>query len=331
MNEVSKIMGYPDFFVVGTQKSATTTLYQALSQHPAVFVPSIKEPNYFCSDISQQLLILSANDKSRLFVVENNKQLESLLKRDVLTAHVVHEDLYLDLFRAAKPGMLKGDFSVNYLYSEKAAAEIKRVCPTARIIAVLRNPVDRAYSQYAMSVMLGVEHRDFSTAIREEMAEGFQMVNINSNGYLGRGLYCKQLKRYFDEFPKEQILVIRFEDLIGKNQDTMSAICTFLGVPKMEFHLTHEFVGKEARFARINCLLTRYSIRRFLGNLLSRKFKDKLKESYYVSGVKQKMLDADRKILCDFFREDVAELEKLLGHSYSSWSACENSSRHFQR
>ncbi|ADL55312.1 sulfotransferase family protein [Gallionella capsiferriformans] len=331
MNEVPKTVGYPDFFVVGAQKSATTTLYQALSQHPAVFVPPIKEPNYFCSDISRQVLKLSATVKSRFSVVENKKQLESLLKCDVLTAHVLREDLYLDLFMAAKPGMLKGDFSVNYLYSEKAAAEIKKVCPTARIIAVLRNPVDRAYSQYAMSVMMGVENRDFSTAIREEMTEDSPMVNINSNGYLERGLYCKQLKRYFDEFPKEQILVIRFEDLIGKNQDTMSAICTFLGIPKIDFHITHEFAGKEARFARINFLLTRYSIKRFFGNWFPRKFKDKLKESYYISGVKQKMLDGDRNILCDWFREDVFELEKLLGHSYSSWSACENSSRHSQR
>lgn len=331
MNEESKTMGYPDFFVVGAQKSATTTLYQALSQHPAVFVPPIKEPNYFCSDISQQLLKLSASAQSRLFVIKNKKRLESLLKRDVLAAHVVYEDLYLDLFRAAKPGMLKGDFSVNYLYSETAASEIRRKCPDARIIAVIRNPIDRAYSQYAMSVMLGVEHRDFSTAIREEMDEGFQMVNINSKGYLGRGLYYKQLKRYFDEFPKEQILVVRSEDLLGKSQSTMSDICTFLGIPEIEFTLSHEFGGKTARFSRLNLLLMRYAIKPFFGNWLPRKLKDKLKNYYYIAGVKRKILDEDRQTLCDFFREDIAELEKLLGRSFSLWSSCENPPRHIQR
>ncbi len=127
----------PDFFVVGAAKSGTSSLHRHLEQHPAVFMPAVKEPHFFSDERPP---------------VQEVKSLRE----------------YLALFADSPLGARAGEASTSNLYSPESASRIKAFQPDAGIIMVLRNPVDRAYSQYWNQVHEGVEPLSFEEALEAE-------------------------------------------------------------------------------------------------------------------------------------------------------------------
>jgi hypothetical protein len=191
-------MTMPNFFIIGAMKSGTTALYYYLEQHPQVFMSPIKEPNFFSSRGQENA-----------------------------TDAVTDIGTYRDLFRGVSDEKAIGEASHSYLYEPRAAAEIRRQIPDAKLIAILRNPVDRAYSHFLHMVRSGKEpHDDFAQALREDgddKARTFQ-------DYVGRGLYYGQLKEYFGTFPRKQVRVFLYEDLSSMPVRTVQDAFRFLGV-----------------------------------------------------------------------------------------------------
>ena len=187
-------MTMPTFLIIGAMKSGTTALYYYLEQHPEIYMSPVKEPNFFSSR-----------------------------EQENAAGAVTHIGAYQHLFRGVSGEKAVGEASHSYLYEPGAAAEIRRYLPEAKLIAILRNPIDRAYSHFLHMVRSGTEPLDdFAQALQEEEV-GIHKERTFQD-YIGRGLYHDQLKRYFGTFPQGQVRIYLYEDLsdapISTVQDT---------------------------------------------------------------------------------------------------------------
>jgi hypothetical protein len=193
-------MTMPNFLIIGAMKSGTTALYYYLEQHPEVYMSPVKEPNFFSSQGPENAV-------------------------DAVT----HIGTYRDLFGGVSSETAIGEASHSYLYEPRAAAEIRRHIPEAKLIAILRNPIDRAYSHFLHMVRKGTEPLDdFAQALREDEVRAHRGQNFQD--YIGRGLYYNQLKRYFGTFPREQVRVYLYEDLSGAPINAVQDAFRFLEV-----------------------------------------------------------------------------------------------------
>jgi len=198
----------PDFIVIGAQRSGSTSLYRYLTQHPLVSPAAAKEVKYF-SFFHRR----SWGWYRRQFPDE------------------------------LPPGGQTGEATPYYLFHPHAARRIKERAPDARLITVLRNPVDRAYSHYFHERRRGVETLSFEEAIASEAErlageaermradESYHSLAYQHFSYQARGHYVEQLRRWFDLVPRDRLLVLRSEELYADPAGTMDAVTAFLGLP----------------------------------------------------------------------------------------------------
>ena len=197
----------PRLFVVGAPRAGTTTLYNLLSRHPDVHMAPKKEPGFF-----------HLYGQGRPWSGPGDRAGVGRLER------------YARLFRGGEGARLVGEASTVYLYSPRAAERIARCVPDPRIIAILRHPVDRAFSNFMQHVMQGRERvGDFAEALgraRGRLAAGWSPFW----DYAGMGLYGRQLRRYYDVLPASAMLVLDYDELVGDTDRTLRRICAFLGM-----------------------------------------------------------------------------------------------------
>jgi len=200
----------PDFFIVGHPKSGTTALYEALRSHPQIFMPELKEPVYFATELPRQA--------------------------HRYTAPATLEQ-YLSLFAGAAPGQLKGEASASYLWSRAAAAGIAELKPDARIVAILREPASFLRSFHLQCVQSQNEtEKDFgrALALEETRREGREIPRRSSWPqlllYSEQVRYVEQLERFHAVFPREQVLVLIYDDFRADNEGTLRKVLDFLEV-----------------------------------------------------------------------------------------------------
>jgi hypothetical protein len=192
----------PDFYIVGHHKSGTTALYEMLRRHPQIFMPRLKEPRFFATDL-------------RALVPSTPQQPDTL-------------EEYLALFDEAQPGQLTGEASPSYLRSEAAAGQIARLRPDARIIAILREPASFVRSMHLQLVQEHVERE-------QDLGRAFAAEEIERHGqpvrrYSDHVHYVEQLRRYHETFGAEQVLVLIYDDFRADNEATVREVQRFLGV-----------------------------------------------------------------------------------------------------
>lgn len=202
----------PDFFIVGQPKSGTTALYEILRRHPQIFMPTRKEPVFLASDLHQGLW---ATVPGRPRTVAE----------------------YLALFVPALPEQRLGEASTVYLWSQTAAANVARLAPAARIIAILREPASFLRSLHLQLLQNHIEtEKDFGKAIALEQSrsEGNDFPRNcrfpQALLYSERVRYVDQLRRYRVEFPVERMLVLAYEDFRNDNDAAVRKILNFLEV-----------------------------------------------------------------------------------------------------
>lgn len=194
----------PSFFLVGAQKSGTTSLFAALADHPSILKPRLKEPFYYGNDIRYA--------KGRKFYAAN--------------------------FPATKDGKFYADGSTNYLDHPLAAVRIREDVPVAKIIVILRNPVERAYSHYRMQVRNNIEELTFDQALEQEEArihEGLKKSPQHNYcyqrlGYRSRGEYSRMLPAWQSVFGSNQLLVLCAEDFFAHPMTHYHEVLRFLGL-----------------------------------------------------------------------------------------------------
>jgi len=201
----------PDFFIAGHPKSGTTALYRMLRSHPRIFMPSLKEPLFFSSDMRLR------------FPTPRSEKVPQTL------------EAYLALFADAEPDQLLGEASSSYLWSRTAARAIADAQPAARIIAVLREPASFLRSLHLQYMQIHVESQaDLRKAVALEPArrEGRHIPRRSHRPqlllYSEHVRYVEQLRRYEALFAPEQMLVIVYDDFRADNEATVRRILRFL-------------------------------------------------------------------------------------------------------
>ncbi|MBV9293439.1 MAG: sulfotransferase, partial [Frankiales bacterium] len=206
-------MALPHFLLLGAPKAGTTALHVALSSHPQVFMSTPKEPKFFLTD-----------DGVRPEARGGPGDAQTIRKQ------VWRRDDYEALFDSAPEGTLRGESTVLYLQDPRAHVRIARTLPDAKLIAVLRDPVDRAHSNWTHLRSAGLEpEADFVRACDLEErrhADGWAPFWR----YLALGRYGGQLEHLFSVFPREQVLVLFYRDLREQPDLTLDAVCRFLGI-----------------------------------------------------------------------------------------------------
>jgi hypothetical protein len=193
----------PDFLIGGAPRAGTTWLYALLDRHPSIYMakPLKPEPKFFLVDALYR------------------KGLEYYART---------------WFDAAGDAPLAGEKSTDYLESAPAAERIARDLPRAKLIFILREPVDRAYSNFLWSTMNGLETEDFATALRLEAQRERELTErlryARPYSYFSRGLYADLLAPYFERVPHDQILVLKFEDIVAAPHALAERLHRFLAV-----------------------------------------------------------------------------------------------------
>ncbi len=214
----SPIRKAPDFIIIGGQKCGTTALFQYLKEHPNVKPAYCKELYFFDNNFSKGINWYKSHFP------------------------LIAENYFCRLFH--KINKITGEATPNYMFHPHAAKRIFKICPNAKLIVLLRNPIDRTYSQYQHNVRFGHEELTFEEALEKEedriaketkkLIENKISISINRQkySYTSRGLYADQLKVWFKYFNNEQILIIKSEDLFENPPETYSKILSFLELPE---------------------------------------------------------------------------------------------------
>jgi hypothetical protein len=307
MEEVT--VALPDFLVAGVPKAGTTALHAALSRHPGLFMSPIKEPKFFLTDGPPP---------------SKGGPGDALTYRE----HVWQRDRYELLFDAAPPGALRGESTPLYLYDRSAMHRIRQLIPETKLIVVLRDPVERAHSNWTHLWSAGLEPiGDFVRACEEEdrrIAAGW----ASFWHYTRLGQYGQQLDYAFSLFPRESVLVLRYWRLVDEPAATLDRICAFLGVqtgilteiPREnvtahpERTLAHRAVSLGMRTGdTVGRLLPGDAVKRPMQRL--ERFLQRGNRERQPLGWQQ------RQALLPKFEDDIKLLEKVLGEDFGGWLA----------
>jgi hypothetical protein len=280
----------PNFFVIGAPKSGTTALHGALIQHPDIFMPTLKEPHFFST----------RPDGPRRPPTRRPRR----VRKDV---RITEPGEYLALFARADAHRAIGEASVNYLRSPVAPARIRKDVPHAKIVAVLRHPVERAHSSYWFSVTRGLERApSFEQALAQEWSNTRPVWWLTHYRF---GLYHAQLSAYFALFPREQIRIYLYEDWRHRPEETLRDLFGFLDVDP-DFHpaVPDVVVTRAPRSRRLHRLAQTV----WLPGLDGFNLRHNLAAPPAMHPDTWLALHAD-------YRDDITQLQTLIGRDLSHW------------
>jgi len=293
----------PNFLLIGAPKSGTTALYAYLSQHPQIYLSPEKEPHFFGFE-NESL------DFKGPGVTMNASTVTSL------------ED-YKELFSGVNDEIAIGEASALYLYLPTAPIGIRKYIPDAKLIAILRNPIDRAYASFTHLLRDNREPLlDFSEALKAEPER------IRDNwGFLWRytdiGFYGAQLERYYQLFPLNNLKVVLYDDFRESPLGTIQEIFGFLNVDSdfcPDMSIRHNVSGVPKNRILHQFINENNPVKSLLKPLLPRAIREKT-----ISNIKNKNLikpslsSLIREELSEVFRADIDKLQDLLQRDLSHW------------
>ena len=287
-----------DFLIVGAYKSGTTSLYKALASHPDIDMASIQEPNYFARPPEP-------SPPPRGYMESNGYR----------RPRAFSPDEYEALFPPRRQGHLRGDCSPEYMRNPHAVGRIAASVPGVRVIALLRNPIERALSDYSMFVRDGLETATFSEAIRRPQSDRLL------DHYVYTGYYGQQLQRYYDALPPESIRVVLFEDFIA-DRAPLATLLGWLGAEDLSDELdsdVHNASGRPRNRAVAGAYVLRRKSRKVLKPMVPAGLQQRV-DTLLASGLeKLSMSQDDRDYLRDLYSDDVAQLSGLVGRDLNGW------------
>lgn len=299
----------PDFIIIGAGKSGTTSLDNYLKQHPELFFSRVKEPNFFAYDnISTDTL-----DK---YVLRHYKQ------------SITNLTDYQNLFKDARKDQLKGETSNTYLVVEQAAERIKHYVPDAKLIAILRQPTERLYSRY---LHLARDNRLPSNNFEDVLDRS--SIWWQRNDLVKEGFYYKNLSRFYDMFPAENIRVYLNDDLKKDSNLLMKDIFEFLGVAPLEA------VNDSVKYNKSGLIKNKFydktlghnsifksMVKKMAPTSLYSRVKDNIWLQKVVNDLRNRNLEQPKldktlhdRITREIYQEDITQLAKLINRDLSHW------------
>jgi hypothetical protein len=218
----------PNFFIAGAPKAGTTTLYHWLASHPQVYMSPIKEPSYFSPEAHPENFSIRYQATGRQQMIELKSALRSELRQNLRPGFVEEWEDYLRLFTGASDKIAVGEASVMYLWSKTAAQSIAERIPQARILFILRDPAERAFSQYLNLASNGHVSASFREHILASRNPGDKLDPCHP--FLQMGLYAEPLERYFAVFPRKQIRIWLYEDTLAQPKVFHRQVMEFLNI-----------------------------------------------------------------------------------------------------
>ena len=298
-------MALPDFFIAGAPKAGTTAVHAALARHPALYMSAVKEPKFFLTDGPPPA-------RGGPGDVQTYRE------------HVWQRDDYEALFAAQDPGRCRGESTPFYLYNRDAQRRIRALIPSARLIVILRDPVERAHSNWAHLWSAGLDPvDDFVLACAEEQRR-IEAGWADFWRYTSLGRYGDQLEHLYTVFPRDQVLVFRYHALIESPGLVLDQVCAFLGVPQgvlaevprenvtahPQLSLRHRTVAKALRASSAvsNVLPGATTLTGSLERVLQRD-----------SRPRQPLTWEQRQALLPRFEADIRLLEVITGEDFGNW------------
>jgi hypothetical protein len=300
-------MALPDFFVAGAPKAGSTALHAALARHPSLYMSAVKEPKFFLTDGPPPT-------RGGPGDVRTYKE------------HVWRRADYEALYDPATAGQLRGESTPFYLYDRAAQQRIRALIPGAKLIAVLRDPIERAHSNWTHLWSAGLDPiDDFVTACGEEQRR-IDAGWADFWHYTALGRYGEQLAHLYEVFPREQVFVFRYRALLEQPAQVLDQICAFLGVPQgvltevprenvtahPRLTLRHRALSRVLRAgAAASSVLPGQTEAAVVGALERRLQQD--------APPRQPLTWQERQALIPAFTPDIRLLEELTGESFGDW------------
>ena len=293
----------PTFLVIGASRSGTTALHNYLRQHPDVFMPPEKEPNFFLADGQ----VLDFKGPAAEWVNNSMRSLEE----------------YQGLFEAGARSLARGEASPLYLYFENAPLRIKHHVPDTRMIAVLRDPAEQAYSHFMYAKRNMLEPLDdFTEALAKEddrIADGWQPMFR----YSSFPRYGEQLARYYAQFDRSQIQLFLYEEFDTRPLPVLAEMFAFIGVDESfvpDVSYRPNASGRPKNKLLQDAVMKPHLATRIAGAMLPRGLRQRVKDIISGSNVEREVLPADAKaILRARQSEDTLRLQDLIGRDLSAW------------
>ena len=299
----------PEFLLVGAAKSATSSLYYYLDQHPQIAMASEKESWFFS------------------FYKNPPKYTSPGKLSDVIS----ELDDYLKLYDGAETGQILGDASPSYLYTyEDTIKNIRQLysgdaLANLKIIISLREPVSRAYSQYYTFKRLVDEPLAFEQAIQEGTVKQRMLDNWNIfYDYTGFGMYSKQVEAFQQEFGKERVLVVLYDDIQADINKVCRDIFLFLKVApdfSVDARVKANSIAGEPKVKWIVAgLFSKNRFKRMISAMIPSRIRRAAIRFVLKILLKREVMDVNtQKQLSEYFEPDILKLEKLIGRDLSSW------------
>ncbi|MBW8486773.1 sulfotransferase family protein [Actinomadura parmotrematis] len=298
-------MALPDFLVAGVPKAGTTALHAALGRHPGLFLSAVKEPKFFLSDGPPPT---------------KGGPGDAATYRE----HVWRREDYEALFDAAPPGAPRGESTPFYLHDRAAHRRIAALVPDAKLIVVLRDPVERAHSNWTHLWSAGLEPIDDVVAACADEPRRVAAGWAAFWHYTGLGLYGEQLRDLFTVFPREQVHFFRYRALLERPAETLDSICAFLGVQQgVISEVPRENVTAHPEATRRHRVVSRAlragaALPGRLGESVAGRLERVLQED---ARPRSPLTWEQREALIPYFTEDVALLEEITGEPFGDWLA----------
>ncbi len=266
----------PEFIIIGAVKAATTWTSTNLARNPRLFVPG-PEPHFFSSEYHRG------------------------------------SDWYSEFFEEAEEGAVIGEKSADYLAHAEAARRISAMLPDVRLVAQLRNPIDRAYSDYCMLYRRGT--------VTDSPEAYFSATSDIGRRFLEGGLYATHLSRFFDRFPRENIMIFPFEDVSARPRDVLVNVSEFIGVePYVEDQMLQSSENDSA--TPILPLPMRKALKPFKAAVAGLRGKAwfETARGVFARPVRYPALSAEaHQRLVAFYEDDIQKLGGLTGRDFSKW------------
>lgn len=292
-----------NFFIVGAAKAGTTSLSKYLNQHPDIFMSPIKEPKYF-----------SVPDNRYPHTGPGAAHADSRV--------IKNKGDYDLLFNGAENYRVRGEASVDYLYYPGVAKRIKQYNPDAKIVIILRNPVERAYSAYMHYIRDGHESLSFEDALAAEVDRKLENREFFWL-YKELGYYYEQVKRYLNCFDETQIHIELFDDFQVDSLEVTKNIYNFLNVstrfiPDIEERLN---VSGLPSNQWLHFILNKpNSLKMIIKPLLPHALRRAILKSVNSKNITKQTIDPKTAIqLREIYRDDILKLQALIGRNLEAW------------
>lgn len=308
----------PNFFIIGAPKAGTTSLYHYLDQHPEIYMSPIKEPHFFAAEVREE----NCDPKLRRAMGRENRASREFLcgpMREKRFGGIISEwEDYLRLFANATSELVLGEASVCYLWSPTAPARIAEKIPDPKIVVILRDPADRAFSQYVQGLGNGAIHWSFREHIQRNLNHRSGQFCVHYP-FLELGLYSEQLGRYLERFGRN-VWVGFHEDFKDHPTEVFQNICQFLGVAQA-FSPDTARQHMEAQVPGIKAVtwLKRAGVWQAAARVTPASLRPLIRRRLIRRPGTTRMDIEDRRYLVDFYREDIRKLAGLVGRNLDAW------------